>query len=75
MFANPKPNHPPAPSQTMSSDADMDAEYFTSPKPNNLPCMFTIDNLQEPDSEPSYIVRPIAIWNSLQRFKKLQRTY
>ncbi|KAF6240167.1 hypothetical protein HO173_001777 [Letharia columbiana] len=78
-FASYKSKHSPAPSQTMSSDADMDSDPSTPPKSNNPPCMFTVEQFQlaassqETDSEPSdvYIVRPTAIWDSLQRFKEV----
>lgn len=67
----------------MSSDSDMDSDPSTPPKPDVLPCMFTVEQFlhvapsQEIYSEPSnvYIVRPTAIWDSLERFKQVVSTY
>ena len=67
----------------MSSNSDMDSDPSTPPKPDVLPCMFTVEQFlhatpsQEIYSESFnvYIVRPSAIWDSLERFKQVVSTY
>lgn len=64
----------------MSADSELASNSSAasiSPKP---PCMFTVEHFQlaassqDSNNEPTqvYIVRPIAIWDSLKRFKQCQ---
>lgn len=66
----------------LSSDHNMDSDHSTPPKPDNIPCMFTVEQFQlasssqETDPQPTnvYVVRPTAIWDSLKRFKEVMNS-
>lgn len=72
----------PAASRSMSSDSASASEPSAPPIPHNPPCMFTVEQFQQPpesqnsNSEPLnvYVVRPNAIWEILERFKRLVGT-
>ncbi|CAF9940312.1 MAG: hypothetical protein ALECFALPRED_008512 [Alectoria fallacina] len=78
-FANYKS---PAPFQTVSSGCDMDSEPSPPAEVSAIPCLFTVEQFQqapsqETDRQPTnvYIVRPTAIWDSVERIKEVVSTY
>ena len=67
---------------TMSARSELASTPSTASTPHRSPCMFTVEHfLQAASSQDtnkdliqSYIVRPSAIWESLERFKQFKRT-
>lgn len=76
------PNHSRSAYQTMSSSPSLTSDPSAPSNSHNLPCMFTVEQFQQADpsqgSSPGpsdvYIVRPTAMWGSLERFRRLVST-
>lgn len=73
----------PAASQTTSSDSIMDSDPSPPAISNKIPCLFTVEQLQQAppsqaiERQPTnvYIVLPTAIWNSLEHIHQFISTY